>query len=121
LARLSRSQWIGDGDLVPPFFRALAAQWQATRAEDASSSDCSDGSGGSGGSGGGGGSSGGGWVALHAHRPLHVCASAWEGLYEYVSCKLVLLLGAPTVLDFIRALCDPDRFETARPAAELEA
>ena len=51
------------------------------------------------------------WCALDTERPAGIDRTAWAGLFEYVMCKMFLLLGAPGVLPFVRDLCDPLRFE----------
>ncbi|KAL1530629.1 hypothetical protein AB1Y20_001529 [Prymnesium parvum] len=51
------------------------------------------------------------WSVLLSCRPKVVDTACWVGLFEYVVWKLLLWLGAQNSPEFIRELCNPDRFE----------
>ena len=79
---------LGDGSLVPTFFRALAKQWADAASLRHGSS---------------------GWPSLHEERPEGVDAKSWEKLFVYVSFKACLLLHQSKVREFWAELCDPAR------------
>ena len=88
---------LGDGSLVPTFFRALAKQWADAASLRHGSS---------------------GWPSLHEERPEGVDAKSWEKLFLYVSFKACLLLHQSKVREFWAELCDPARFDCLRVALE---
>ena len=48
--------------------------------------------------------------ALHAQRPAAVGADEWQGLFEFVLCKLGLLIGHGQMRAFCEDLLDQNRF-----------
>ena len=99
------AQALGDNMLVADFFRGIARQWrdarrglsdEAPHADDEEDANLE------------------GWPGLHAERPDGVSATRWQALFEYVSFKACLMVGAPDVLDFLEGLCSPARFDSVR-------
>jgi len=82
---------------VPTFFKGMTAQLNAIAAE-----------------GGGGrttdGEQGEAWQAHLAECPADVEPWEWVGLFEFIIARLMLMLGAHQVKDFVDDLCSPDRF-----------
>ena len=93
---------LGDNMLVADFFRGIARQWRDARCRDARRADAR------------GVTPLENWPGLHAERPDAADAARWQVLFEYVSFKACLMLGAAEVLDFLDDLCDPARFDLAR-------
>mmetsp|Transcript_50957 Transcript_50957/g.84460 ORF Transcript_50957/g.84460 Transcript_50957/m.84460 type:complete len:279 (+) Transcript_50957:1073-1909(+) len=51
------------------------------------------------------------WQELHAQRPREVPHAKWEGLFEFLAWKSILLVGADKALTLLEDLCDASRFE----------
>lgn len=104
---------LGDAALVPSFFGALVQQWRQLR--QAAGSEAQNGADSNGVA---GGSPRGLWPSLHDMRPAHADAMRWQELFEYVSFKLCLMLGATTAVAFLENFCDPVRFGGVSVALE---
>jgi hypothetical protein len=50
------------------------------------------------------------WAALHELRPSGVDRFVWSGMFEFVACRMLRLLGPHQVLAFVCDLCDGARF-----------
>lgn len=88
------AETLGSPRLLAPFMRAAGNQMRTLRHSP-------DG-------GGGGGTL---WPDLHAGRPSHVQPDVWEGLFEFIAWKAVLLVGHERARTLLDDLCDPARFE----------